>query len=828
MALTLIVSLWSITYAYGQACYGAGGCQDFANFGFNSTTAATLEYDNYVSGFHSTVVRDLDGTLKIWGEKTKADGLGSWLTPTPINAGNYPGLTGTPLKVAIASNGINNVQFVLLTSDGKLWAWGTPDILVDPALTSTPGFQQLSTGLPAGVTASTVKMLFGTPGSIILTACDGNVYVLSDDSDMRGGATGSATTWSHVQKADGNFLTDIVAARGSQTAVIALDNTGALWTWGVNTWNGATASAIRNRATPVTAPAGASGAIKMIGATHIAYGSLRLPAYYVLYTSGALYALGANDYGQLGIWSAATTSNTWVQPRYTSASGAVMNDVKWISPNEHDRGIGAINVLTNGKTIYNWGAEGGNMLGRGTAGGAPSANNPDVPGNFQPGYSNTNIISVETGGHTTMLLQECTSTFGYVGHRINGSMGDNNPADLYDPTYHFNTNAVQVCGGQTVSATLNASYNGPYCIGNSLQLIGTPSGGTYAIDVAGSTATATLAGTTLTFTGAGTLRVNYTVSAGSCGTTTIVKVFAVGDCGAKVTIPGNIWNDANGNAIVNGGEAGMANGLWANLTDPNGNVIASVRVNTNGTYNFQVGTSSLAASGNYSVVLTNTAKQAGDPLAIADTPTAGYGYTGVNRGGSTGVDNTNRTGKLNIGNLSTVAGGTTTNPVNFGLSNDPLVLPVQFADLSAVVRAGVLFVNWSTASEKNNKSFEVEASADGVHFTAIGQVSSKAANGNSDSTLSYEFSADLAGVAMATSGFMVALLALGALTMGLQRKRKLLLAGLMLTGLFVGAIGCQKKGSEVPDGKNPYIRIAQIDQDGGKSYSKIVKVVNNN
>jgi len=218
----------------------------------------------------------------------------------------------------------------------------------------------------------------------------------------------------------------------------------------------------------------------------------------------------------------------------------------------------------------------------------------------------------------------------------------------------------------------------------------------------------------------------------------------------------------------------------------------------------------------------------GDPLAIADTPNGGYGYTGVNRD-ATGIDNTNRTGKLSIGNLSTVAGGTTTTtpPVNFGISNDPAVLPVQFANLSAIVRSGILFVNWTTASEKNNKSFEVEASTDGVHFTTIGTADSKALNGTSDTALSYEFSASLSGVSLATSGIIIALLALG-MAMGLPRKRRVIFAGLMLMGICVGTISCQKKGSEpVSDNTNAYIRIAQIDQNGSKTYSKIVKVVNN-
>lgn len=824
LLLTMIISLWSATYSYGQACYGAGGCQDFSNFGFNSSTAATLEYDNYVSAFHQTVVRDLDGSLKIWGERTKADGTTSWLVPTPLNPGNYPGLTGTPLKIAIGSFGVTQPQFLLLTSDNKLWAWGKEGYLINDALTSSTAFQQLSLGLPTGVNAADVKMLFGTHESVILTTCAGAVYVLSNFSAMRGG-TGNATTWTRVQKADGSFLSNIVAARGSAGSVIALDNNGALWTWGSSSWDGVNPGTSRNRATPLAAPTGATGRIKMVGATYSGYNAMS--SYYLLYEDGNLYALGSNDYGQLGNWNT-TNQNTWVQPRYSSAAGPVMNDIKWISPNEHDRGYAAINVINNSKVIYNWGCESGNMIGRGSNNSSPSVVNPGVPTNFQSGYANTNIISVETGGHTTMVLRECSSTFGYVGHRTEGSMGDNSISDSYDPTFSFQTNAIQVCGGQTVDGSLTASVNGPYCIGNSVQLIGMPAGGTYSIDAANSTATATLSGTSLTFNSTGTLRVSYTVTSGTCGTqVTYVKVFAVENCGAKVTIPGTIWNDADGNAVINSGEAGISNGLWANLTDPNDNVIASVRVNTDGTYSFQVGTGSIAASGNYSVVLTNSARQVGDPLATADTPTSGYGYTGVNRGGTTGVDNTNRTGKLNIGSLSGLSGGTTTAPVNFGISNDPSVLPVQFESLAATVRSGILFINWSTASEKNNKNFEIEASADGIHFTTIGTMDSKAVNGDSDSKLSYEFSVNLSGVAMATSGIAFILLAFGGLVWGLHRKQKTIFMALMAVAVISGAVACQKKGSDTLNSdKTAYIRIAQIDKDGGKSYSKIVKVVN--
>lgn len=468
-----LLLLTSYTYLQAQGtCYSSQGCSDYSNFGYNSSSALNLEYDNYVSAWHSSAVRDIDGTLKIWGEMTKADGVNAWLVPTPINAGNYPGLTGTPLKLAMASSHQNYVQFILLTDDGKLWAWGKEDLVVDNSLTSSSSFQQLSIGLPVGVSASQVKMMTAFPGTALssktgglaITTCAGNVYVLahSTSAAMRGNGTASSTngvgntTWYQVQKNTGGPLTGIVATRTSGNAVIALDNAGKLWTWGHTTWlgDGNGASAANTKATPMTLPGG-SGPIKMIG---VCYGYVEPVAtdrttYYVLYENGSLYALGSNSYGQIGDWST-TSSNNWVQPRYGSASGTPMNDIKWISPNENDNVSGFINVINNAKQLYNWGTESGYDLGRGvqSSNNGFTAVNPGMPVSFEGSYTNSGIIAVESGGHTTMVLKECVANFGYAGHRINGSMGDGSTTEVTDNIFHFDTNAVQVCGANTAPA----------------------------------------------------------------------------------------------------------------------------------------------------------------------------------------------------------------------------------------------------------------------------------------------------------------------------------------------------------------------------------------
>lgn len=692
----LLLSAKSIFAQLG--CYSASGCQDYSNFGYASTVALTLEYDNYVSGWHSSAVRDIDGSFKVWGELSKADGAGAHLIPTEVNATNYPGLTGAPLKMGIGSASRNTVQYVLLTSDNKLWVWGRAGAVVDadltnnvnnvivetgqPAVNVTP-FQQLSIGLPAGVTAANVKMMFVTSGSIVITTCgDGRVYTLSQSSWVRGVIGGNSLSWNVVQKESGGDLTDIVAARGSRSGVIALDNSGNLWVYGANSWDGiATASANRSRAVPqALPPAGAGAKIKMIGTTNAFTNTV---THYVLYEDGRLFALGANDRKQLGNWDPANANQaTWTQPRYTSAAGPVMNDIKWISPQEHDGLYGFINVLTNGQKIFNWGQESGYALGRGVhasvSGSTPV--DPGEPASFEAGYANSEIISLESGGHTTMMLRECEDDFGYIGHRIHGSMGDNIDTDVTDNTVHFRTSAVQVCGAVTTDASLTVSSPGPFLSGSSVTFVGAPSGGTYAIDASLTTA----AGVTInpvtgvaSIPSAGTLRVNYTINSATCGAVVVNQLVNVE---RVISIPGNVWIDANGDAIVDGTESGTANGFWANLLDPQGNVVASVEVAADGSYNIEVRSGLLTSIGDYSVVLTNGSRNIGDIVTASDTPLNGYGYIGTNRGGTTSVAPSNNTGAVNLGSLNTLPVATTAlDPVNFGIQTPPVADPKSYS-----------------------------------------------------------------------------------------------------------------------------------------------------
>lgn len=477
----------------------------------------TIEYDNFTSTFHSTAVRTPDGSFRLWGENVSNAG-GNMLSPITLNAGNYPALgSHQVLKVTGGSQNINNAQFVALTTDG-LYAWGSTTRVFPTSLKATMSFGKVLPtngnvfSLPPGVSPSDVKMLQGTFQHLYLVTCDGDAWVLGNNADCRGaGGTGNWDNWSQVQTSAGVPITGIIAMRGNHRGVIALRNDNTIWTWGTSSYLGdGNASATRNFATQMVHP-NSSKTIKMIGVT---FGI----SYYVLMTDGNLYGLGFNGDRNLGDWTI-TTRTTWVQPRYTSSTGPVMNNIHWISPQEHDNTFHAcINVLNKNAQLFCFGANELYMIGGSiTAGG----NNPQIP---QGIASSDVILAVETGGHTSMCTKQCVSNFGYVGHRINGSMGNGDNASLVEESYTFNTASVTICAAGQPDINIAGIGGGPLCNSTSYSVIVTPPGGTLTV-VSGP---ATLSGTTLTTTGLGSVTLRYTTPASVCGTSqNINKTFTV-------------------------------------------------------------------------------------------------------------------------------------------------------------------------------------------------------------------------------------------------------------------------------------------------------------
>ena len=433
--------------------YCVEGCNP--NTFINSVDPNTLEYDNFISLFHSSIIKEKDGTFKVWGDAVSPNGISPMTTPGEVSPANGYNYTGTPLRAAGGSTNAS-MQMTLLTTDG-LYVWGVPGQLIPTAIKSTNAFGPVDigtdgvagtnpTGLPDGVLPEKVKMMFGSFQTLTIVTCDGDAWVLS----FRGNKSGDGSTddpantvWRRVKTSATTNLNGVVALRGTPNALMALTSAGEVYTWGTAAYLGDNlARADRPYATKMTLPSAVSP--KMIGMTQGVVSGNPIPTYYLLTTDGTLYSLGGNNYRQLGNGNT-TQQQAWVQPQKPAAQGqgtGSLADVAWISPNEHDNGgMATINVLTSQGKLWAWGINDNFMIG------GPMNNTPYDP-LYMPGGLNTNdkIEAVETGGHTSMIWKDGETKFGYVGHKISGSMADGTSTNGVVSTYSFQTAAIQICG----------------------------------------------------------------------------------------------------------------------------------------------------------------------------------------------------------------------------------------------------------------------------------------------------------------------------------------------------------------------------------------------
>ncbi|MCH5721089.1 GEVED domain-containing protein [Niabella hibiscisoli] len=149
------------------------------------------------------------------------------------------------------------------------------------------------------------------------------------------------------------------------------------------------------------------------------------------------------------------------------------------------------------------------------------------------------------------------------------------------------------------------------------------------------------------------------------------------------------------------------------------------------------------------------------------------------------------------------------------------VLAVNFGEITASFSNGELLVNWSTLKESNNSHFQVEVSADGKQFARVGEVKTQAENGNSSMSLNYSFSKTITANALQLGG---GLMVLSMLILSLRRRR-LRVVIVLMAALSLFLAGCMKKDSIDRAGERIFVRIVQVDQDGTRSYSKVIKAI---
>lgn len=156
--------------------------------------------------------------------------------------------------------------------------------------------------------------------------------------------------------------------------------------------------------------------------------------------------------------------------------------------------------------------------------------------------------------------------------------------------------------------------------------------------------------------------------------------------------------------------------------------------------------------------------------------------------------------------------------VNFGVFLRSLAEGTTvFGSFNAKVVSGQLELDWSTLSELNTQHFEIEVSNDNINFVSIASVAGKAIGGNSKTQLNYTFSSAIGNVFSVLSISAFFLLALPVF----KKRHKMKLIALLIFASLIG-LRCNKK--DIALSKKLFIRIAHIDKNGGKTYSRTVQL----
>lgn len=446
-------------------------------------------YDRIVSGYHATMAVKTDGKIAVWGENM-GFGYVNQLTPMDL----VPPASATPIMGTVGGGVGGYDQVIVLTTDG-LYALsynsGISGGVLPTTVTSTTNFQKIltppggdpTTKLPIGIAVNDVASIFATYKTLLIVTKNdnanpnrnGQVWILTQTNlavEANGGSalTAGSASWKRVSTAASTPLTNITSARGQvsplasstqyNSAFMALAANGDVYTWGNSTYLGNnTAAATKSYATKMVLPAefSSTNIAKMIGVTG---GTKNVPytaknTYYLLSSSGRLYALGDNSKKQCGDFST-TERTSWVNVK--SSNSTNFTNINFISVQEHTSGIPCASAITVDGKLYTWGEDDAGMLGKGT--GTISSYDPGVashdPG-IASGSSGSKAIFSEMGGHSLMFLKVGSDQFCYVGHKGRGSMGDGTNDDLYVTSFDCSTVSIPICGSIPVAPDANLS-----------------------------------------------------------------------------------------------------------------------------------------------------------------------------------------------------------------------------------------------------------------------------------------------------------------------------------------------------------------------------------
>ncbi|RYZ20780.1 MAG: T9SS type A sorting domain-containing protein [Chitinophagaceae bacterium] len=152
------------------------------------------------------------------------------------------------------------------------------------------------------------------------------------------------------------------------------------------------------------------------------------------------------------------------------------------------------------------------------------------------------------------------------------------------------------------------------------------------------------------------------------------------------------------------------------------------------------GVAQTAASGTTLSFQFPTSDTTGTRMNLANGGSArAYHWDGSGNGWNYGWQFVGNGGVAQNAATTTVSGVSAAAFSPFAITGPANVLPVSLLSFNGIRRGNRNILNWTTVTEQNNRGFEIQRSADGRSYTAIGFVNSLAEAGQSNSELRYSF-----------------------------------------------------------------------------------------
>ncbi|WP_158209165.1 DUF11 domain-containing protein [Myroides phaeus] len=406
------------------------------------------EGDNFISGYHSTIIKTAHG-FEIFGERSMPTGGqgDDFYVPTLICPEKGFDFKGSPLHATLGARDYDNSQNFLLTTDG-LYVWGSNGYqqgggshysVVSPALVNTSKFQKMT--LPTGVTPKMVRYMTASHRVLALLLTDGRIMINGTKSELYGDGTSEIDgNWHTVSKSGNTPLLEVEKMKVHTSGGFAYTKDGKYYAWGSVVYNGSYRNSNYGYSYAEEVSSPFKGEPEMIAIT--GHGEDSLVSYFTLAKDGKVYSMGSNSNGELGVGDLNERVN-WETVK--TEDGEDLKDIKYLNAQDHASYQTAAGAINKYGRAYFWGNNAYNMLGQDqdVKYNIPSATEPQ-------GLDNNRVVYLEVGGHTGMIVND-NNKYCYVGHKVNGSMGDGREEEDRNFTVHTfdceNTaNVVEMCG----------------------------------------------------------------------------------------------------------------------------------------------------------------------------------------------------------------------------------------------------------------------------------------------------------------------------------------------------------------------------------------------